>query len=125
MTVTVLTVDDSKIVRKVTRNMLEPLGFEVIEAEDGQVALDLCANTMPNVILMDFNMPVMNGMDSLKYIRALPNGGADVIIIFCTTMNEMDFIQKAIMAGANEFVMKPFDADILKNKFEQLGIEAN
>ncbi len=118
----VLVVDDSKIVRKVTRKMLEPMGYEVHEAEDGQQAVDFCKNNMPDVILLDYNMPVMNGMDCLQGVRALPNGGSDVVIIFCTTVNEMDFIQKAIMAGANEYVMKPFDADILQGKFEQLNI---
>ena len=95
----VLVVDDSKIVRKVTRQMLEPMGFEVHEAEDGQQAVDFCTSTMPDLILLDYNMPVMNGMDCLHGVRALPNGGADVTVIFCTTVNEMDFIQKAIMAG--------------------------
>lgn len=117
----VLVVDDSKIVRKVTRNMLEPMGFKVDEAEDGQKAVDYCQNEMPEIILMDHNMPVMNGLDAVMSIRQMIDGHKPVIIM-CTTMNEMDFIQSAMMNGANEFVMKPFDADILQGKFEQLGI---
>lgn len=118
----ILVVDDSKIVRKVTRKMLEPLGFEVHEAEDGQQAVDFCTRQMPDVILLDYYMPVMNGMDCLEQVRSLPNGGSEVAVIFCTTKNEMDFIQQALLAGANEYIMKPFDADILQGKFDQLGI---
>ncbi len=118
----VLIVDDSKIVRKVTRNMLEPMGYMINEAEDGQKAVEYCQqNPMPAIILMDHNMPVMNGLDSVMAIRQLIDGDKPVIIM-CTTMNDMDFIQKAMMNGANEFVMKPFDADILHGKFDQLGI---
>jgi two-component system chemotaxis response regulator CheY len=117
----ILAVDDSKIVRKVTRGMLEPMGFAVDEAEDGQKAVDYCQDQMPDVILMDHNMPVMNGLDAVMAIRQLIDGDKPIIIM-CTTMNEMEFIQKAMMNGANEFVMKPFDADILRGKFEQLGI---
>jgi two-component system chemotaxis response regulator CheY len=116
-----LIVDDSKIVRKVTRNMLEPMGLAVDEAEDGQKAVEYCQQTMPELILMDHNMPVMNGLDAVMTIRQLINGDKPTIVM-CTTMNEMEFIQKAMMNGANEFVMKPFDAEILRGKFEQLGI---
>lgn len=116
-----LVVDDSKIVRKVTRNMLEPMGFTVDEAEDGQKAVEYCQSTIPDLILMDHNMPVMNGLDAVMTIRQLI-GGDRPVIVMCTTMNEMEFIQKAMMNGANEFVMKPFDADILHGKFEQLGV---
>lgn len=116
-----LVVDDSKIVRKVTRNMLEPMGFTVDEAEDGQKSVEYCQDAMPDLILMDHNMPVMNGLDAVMTIRQMIDGDKPIIIM-CTTMNEMEFIQKAMMNGANEFVMKPFDGDILRGKFEQLGI---
>jgi two-component system chemotaxis response regulator CheY len=116
-----LVVDDSKIVRKVTRNMLEPMGYSVAEAEDGKKAVEYCQGQMPDLILMDHNMPEMTGLEAVAVIRQMPNGG-DPVIVMCTTMNEMDFIQKAIMNGANEFVMKPFDAEILQSKLEQLDI---
>lgn len=116
----VLIVDDSKIVRKVSRQMVEPLGFTIEEAEDGQQAVDACKRQMPDLILLDHNMPVMTGMECLEQIRVMPEGDKPVII-FCTTENEMDFIMKAVMAGANEFIMKPFDADILTGKLEQVG----
>lgn len=116
-----LVVDDSKIVRKVTRNMLEPLGYTVAEAEDGVKAVDFCKGKMPALIMMDHNMPEMMGLDAVIAIRAL-NGGDAPQIVMCTTMNDMEFIQNAIMGGANEFIMKPFDAEILQTKLEQLGI---
>lgn len=117
----ILLVDDSDIVRKVMRRIVEPMGFDVKEANNGLVAVDHCKNNMPEVILLDFNMPEMDGMEALKAIRALPNG-SDPVIIFCTTVNEMDFIANAISSGANEYVMKPFDAEIIRGKFEQLGV---
>jgi two-component system, chemotaxis family, chemotaxis protein CheY len=116
-----LVVDDSKIVRKVTRNILEPLGFAVDEAEDGRVAFEYCKSKMPALIMMDHNMPEMTGLDSVKAIRGLSGGDAPVIVM-CTTMNDMDFIMSAMTNGANEFVMKPYDADIIKGKLEQLGV---
>ena len=117
----VLIVDDSKIVRKVSRQMMEQLGFDISEAEDGQQAIDACKSAMPDLILLDHNMPVKTGMEALVEIRAMP-GGTTPVIIFCTTENEMDFIMKAVMAGANEFIMKPFDADILTGKLQQVGV---
>lgn len=123
MTKKILLVDDSDIVRKVMRRIVEPMGFDVHEANNGLNAVEHCKTAMPDVILLDFNMPEMDGMEALKNIRALPNGG-DVVIIFCTTVNEMDFIANAISSGANEYVMKPFDAEIIRGKFEQLGVLA-
>ncbi len=116
-----LVVDDSKIVRKVTRKILEPLGFTVDEAEDGRMAVDYCRLKQPALIMMDHNMPEMMGLDSIRAIRQLPNGDKPVIVM-CTTRNEMDFILTAMQEGANEFVMKPFDAEILRGKLEQLGL---
>ena len=116
-----LVVDDSKIVRKVTRNMLEPMGYTVAEAEDGVKAVEFCQGQMPQLIMMDHNMPEMMGLDAVIAIRAMAGGDAPQIVM-CTTMNDMEFIQNAIMGGANEFIMKPFDAEILQTKLEQLGI---
>ncbi len=118
---TCLIVDDSKIVRKVTRKIFETLGYEISEAEDGAVALEACTKTFPDLIMLDWHMPVMNGIEFLRAMRQLPGGGAPVVI-FCTTETEFNRIQEAIMAGANEYVMKPFDDDIIKGKLEQLGL---
>jgi len=116
-----LVVDDSKVIRKVARRILEELSFEIDEAVDGQDALDACDRNMPDVVLLDWNMPVMDGLEFLKAIRAK----ADVIqpiVIFCTTENDMSHIRMAIEAGANEYIMKPFDREIIEAKFSQVGI---
>ena len=116
-----LVVDDSKVVRSVARRILEELDFSVDEAEDGQIALDACCEAMPDAILLDWNMPVMNGLEFLKALRSRSDGGHPVVV-FCTTENEMSSIQEAIAAGANEYIMKPFDRDIVESKFAQAGI---
>lgn len=118
---TCLIVDDSKVVRKVARKILEDLGFTCSEAEDGQKAFEACSATMPETILLDWNMPVMNGIEFLRKLRAAPNGGAPKVV-FCTTENDFSFIQEALSAGANEYIMKPFDRDIIQNKFQQIGV---
>jgi len=116
-----LVVDASKVVRTVARRILEELDFSVDEAEDGQIALDACSVMMPDAILLDWNMPVMNGLDFLRALRSRADGGHPVVV-FCTTENEMTFIQEAIAAGSNEYIMKPFDRDIVESKFAQAGI---
>lgn len=116
-----LVVDDSKVVRKLERRIMEELGFTVDEAEDGQKASEYCAAKMPELILLDWHMPVMNGLEFLQVLRAMPNGGVPKVV-FCTTESEMANIVKAIELGANEYVMKPFDAEIIKGKLEQIGM---
>ena len=118
---TCLVVDDSNVVRKVARRITEDLGFNCIEAEDGQQALDLCQKQMPDVVILDWNMPVMNGLEFLQEMRASDNGDHPKVI-FCTTENDMDNIQKAMEAGANEYIMKPFDSEIIETKLIQVGI---
>ena len=115
---TCLIVDDSKIVRMVARKILEGLNFEIAEAEDGQQALDACMAEMPTAVLLDWNMPVKNGLEFLRELRALDDVDQPVVI-FCTTEND---IQEAIQAGANEYVMKPFDSEIIESKFTQVGL---
>lgn len=116
-----LIVDDSKVVRMVARKILEELGFEIVEAADGQQALDSCRARMPDAILLDWNMPVMDGIEFLRALRASA-GGDRPKVVFCTTENDMAHITEAIKAGANEYIMKPFDGDIIQTKFAQVGI---
>ncbi len=116
-----LTVDDSKVVRKAIIKMLTELGIECREAEDGKVALAECEKQMPDFILLDWNMPVMNGLEFLKVFRSNKNND-HVIIIFCTTENELAKIQEALSYGTNEYIMKPFDIEVLKNKLIQTGV---
>lgn len=116
-----LIVDDSSVVRKLARMMVEGFGFECREAADGAQALDACRAEMPVLVLLDWNMPVMNGMEFLTALRAMPDGGA-VKVVFCTTENNMPAIQAALAAGADEYIMKPFDSEILQSKFRQVGL---
>ncbi len=119
-----LVVDDSKVVRKLERRIMEDLGFTVSEAEDGQKAVEYCVehnSNMPDMVLLDWHMPVMNGLEFLKALREMPNGDIPKVI-FCTTESEMSNIMKALELGANEYIMKPFDGEIIKGKLEQIGI---
>ncbi|MFM8801941.1 MAG: response regulator [Tagaea sp.] len=118
---TFLVVDDSRVIRNVARRILEALNFKVDEAADGQQALDACLRGLPDAILLDWNMPVMDGIQFLRALRALPGGDAPVVL-FCTTETELTKIQTAIEAGANEYIMKPFDSEIVESKLSQLGL---
>jgi two-component system chemotaxis response regulator CheY len=118
---TCLIADDSVVVRKLARMMVEDLGFVCTEVNDGKQALDFCARQLPDIVLLDWNMPVMNGMEFMAALRGLP-GGQNVKIVFCTTENEMAAIKTALAAGADEYIMKPFDTDILESKFREVGV---
>lgn len=118
---TCLVVDDSKVIRKVARHILETLGFAVEEAEDGRAALDHCTGAgMPDVVLLDWNMPVMSGMEFLRALRRV-EGGDVPKVVFCTTENDIAHIRAAIEAGADEYVMKPFDRETLHAKLQIVG----
>jgi two-component system chemotaxis response regulator CheY len=118
---TCLVVDDSGVVRKVARRILEGLDFQIIEAEDGSKALDACKQALPDAVLLDWNMPVMDGLEFLTHLRSLPGGDVPKVV-FCTTENGMDHISRALAAGANEYIMKPFDKDIVAAKFQEVGL---
>ena len=117
---TCLVVDDSKVIRKVARHILETLNFQVSEAGDGREALDACLVSAPDVILLDWNMPVMSGMDFLRAYRSTI-ASPSAKVIFCTTENGIGHIQAAIDAGADEYVMKPFDRETLEAKLQIVG----
>lgn len=116
-----LIVDDSKVIRKVARRILEDLSFATEEAADGRDALEQCRQAMPDVILLDWNMPVMSGIEFLRQLRR-ERGGDAPVVVFCTTENDVEHISEAIKAGANEYIMKPFDGDILQSKFIEAGL---
>lgn len=115
-----LIVDDSKVIRKVARRILETMDFSVSEAGDGQEALIACRQSPPDVVLLDWNMPVMSGMEFLRALAA-DTGMKRPKIVFCTTENDLAHIRAAIDAGADEYIMKPFDRDILETKLSQVG----
>ena len=116
-----LVVDDSDVIRKVARRILEELRFTASEAENGRDALDQCRVSMPDVVLLDWNMPVMDGIAFLVALRR-ERGGSVPKVIFCTTENDAAHIARAITAGANEYIMKPFDRDIVEAKFHEVGL---
>ncbi len=118
---TCLIVDDSRVIRMVARKILEELGFSVSEAEDGAQALDMCKRAIPDGVLVDWQMPVMDGIEFLTELRRLP-GGRDTAVILCTTENTVEHIKQAIAAGADEYIMKPFDSDIIHSKFSMVGL---
>lgn len=113
-----LIVDDSAVIRKIIRQNMEGFGFECVEAENGAIAIETFEAKQPNLIMLDWNMPVMTGIEFLRELRKREDGKVPTVI-FCTTENDMDHIQQAIEAGVNDFIMKPFDKEILFSKLEQ------
>jgi two-component system, chemotaxis family, chemotaxis protein CheY len=118
---TCLVVDDSSVIRKVARRILEGLKFEVIEAQDGAEALENCRKRLPEVVLLDWNMPNMDGIQFLRTLRKMP-GGERPKVVFCTTENDVGHIARALHAGADEYIMKPFDKEVVEAKFHRVGI---
>ena len=116
-----LIVDDSKVVRKFSKSIVESLGFETMEAQNGDEALVLCAESLPDIILLDWNMPVLDGLGFLEQFK-VKYPQSTTKIIFCSTENELNKIKQAMSSGANEYIMKPFDLDIIKTKFMNIGL---
>ncbi|MEY4879599.1 MAG: hypothetical protein RJB62_1068 [Pseudomonadota bacterium] len=116
-----LIVDDSRIIRKVLRKILEEMNFAVDEAEDSPGAIDLCRRKMPEVVLLDWNMPAAAGLEFLRSLRREP-GGDKPVVVFSTSENDIALITEAVNAGANEYIMKPFDGGVLQNKFSEMGL---
>lgn len=116
-----LIVDDSRVVRRFLRSSLERLDFDIREACNGQEAMASCEERMPDVILLDWNMPVMSG---IEFITLLRQGGHanQPKVVFCTTVNDIAHIRTAIEAGADEYMMKPFDHDTLHLKLQLVGM---
>ena len=116
-----LIVDDSRFVRGHLRGLLEEKGIECAEAADGQAGMDqLNSGDSFDLALVDWNMPVMNGLEMLKQLRA--EGYGDIKVMMVTTEAENDFILRALDAGADEYLMKPFDDEALTEKLSMLGL---
>ena len=103
------------------RRILEGLHFRTSEASDGKLGLAECEKMMPDVILLDWNMPEMDGLEFLSALRKMP-GGTSPKVVFCTTENEVGHIARAMHAGADEYIMKPFDQKIVRSKFQEIGL---
>lgn len=117
-----LLVDDSAVIRRVAGGMFRDLGYTIAEAGGGREALEICEQCVPDVILLDWNMPEMDGITCLKNLRAMPITDQPKVIL-CTTENTLEKIAAAMAAGADEYIMKPFDKEILQGKLIQLGLE--
>jgi two-component system chemotaxis response regulator CheY len=116
-----LIVDDSRVVRKVAARIAADMGFACREAEDGDQAYQMCLDQMPDAIILDWNMPAMSGLEFLERLRMTEEGDHPKVI-FCTTENDTPHLTRALRAGANEYVMKPFDSEIMQTKFAQIGL---
>lgn len=116
-----LLVDDSRVVRQIARKIMEELHFACSDAEDGVKAVEACQKVMPDVILLDWNMPNMNGLEFLIALRKMPKGDQPKVL-FCTTEADLNHIKQALEAGANEYIMKPFDSEIIQTKLSQIGM---
>jgi two-component system, chemotaxis family, chemotaxis protein CheY len=116
-----LVVDDSSVIRKVARRILEGLDFAVVEAGDGSEALKICATAMPDMILVDWHMPVVGGVEFLTMLRARPSGDKPTVI-FCASENDAAQIARAMRAGADDYILKPFDREIVEAKLQEVGL---
>jgi two-component system chemotaxis response regulator CheY len=118
---TCLIVDDSTVVRKVARRILENLKVMPAEAENGQQALELCQRAMPDAIILDYHMPGMGTVEFLSSLRGLANGRKP-FVVYCTTENDTPDITRTIAAGADDYVIKPFDRESLRAKLLAGGL---
>lgn len=117
----VLVVDDSPVIRKIARRILESMQLRTTEAADGRQALAACSFMMPDAIFVDSAMPVLDGFEFLKELRHMP-GGEKPKILFCSTEHDISQIARAMHAGADDFIMKPFDRELVQTKFEGMGV---
>ena len=116
-----LVVDDSRVIRRVATDILADLGLKTAEAEHGLAAVEFCRATVPDFILLDWNMPEMDGISCLRALRAM-NLSPRPIVVMCTTESGMNKIREALEAGADEYIMKPYDRDVLLDKLAQVGL---
>ncbi len=114
-----LVVDDSRVMRTVARRIFEELHFVAGEAEDGMSALRACREKMPDLILLDWCMPGMTGVDLVRSLRAQPEGGRPIILISTTEIDATE-ISHAVAAGIDDYLMKPFDRETLAAKLAEL-----
>ena len=116
-----LIVDDSRVVRKVARRILEGMNFTIEEVSNGVEALDSVRRGMPDAILLDWASPHSSGSEFLRALRREP-GGDKPIVVFCAIENDVSQITEAIKCGANDYIMKPFDRETLQATFTEVGL---
>jgi len=115
-----LVVDDSTAVRLYLRKILLPYGFEVVDARNGREGLQRVREQQIDLVLLDWNMPVMNGLELLQHIRSEPGVGSPCVMMV-TSENDLQEVAQALEIGANEYVMKPFTPEIIADKLALLG----
>jgi two-component system chemotaxis response regulator CheY len=115
-----LVVDDSRVIRKVACRILEEFSFAADEAEDQQAALDLCRAHMPDVIFFDGDLPAGNGLDFVRALRR-ERGGDKPVIVYCVTEADQTLVGHALGAGANEYMLKPYDRVAIREKLTEVG----
>lgn len=118
---TCLVIDDSRVIRKVARRILEDIGFMVDEAEDGAVGLDMCRSSMPEIIFVDSLMPNLDGVGFMKALRRETVGPVPKMILWTTENDESQVIQ-ARAAGAADVMLKPFDKETIEGHLAAIGV---
>ena len=118
-----LVVDDSDVIRKVTRRILETMHLDISDAESGPKGLDVCQARMPDAILLDWMMPGMAGLEFISAVRLLP-GGKKPVIVYCVTENDPVHIAKALQSGADHYLLKPYSRQEVHDKLAESGIAA-
>ena len=116
-----LVVDDSRVIRRMARDILVGLGLRTAEAENGLAAVEFCRATAPDFVLLDWNMPEMDGITCLRALRAMDLKPRPIVVM-CTTESGMAKIREALEAGADEYIMKPYDREVLIDKLAQVGL---
>lgn len=116
-----LVVDDSRVIRRMAMDILKGLGLRTAEAEHGLAAVEFCRTTVPDMVLLDWNMPEMDGISCLRALRAMQLDPRPLVVM-CTTENGMNKIREALEAGADEYIMKPYDQEVLLDKLAQVGL---
>ncbi|BDI60887.1 PleD family two-component system response regulator [Qipengyuania nanhaisediminis] len=115
-----LIVDDSRVIRKVSSKIARSMGYVPLEAQDGTEALARCRRAMPRLVLTDWEMPEMNGLEFVRHLRAIPTPKPPVIV-FCTSKSSAQDVHAGIEAGADDYIVKPFDEAALRAKLEAIG----
>lgn len=113
--------DDARVVRMVSAKILENLGFEVVEVEDGEEALEELEEKLPDLLILDWKMPVVDGIDVMRRVKKMEDGDK-VKIIFCSAVCDLEKIQSVLNEGADDYIIKPFDHDIIQSKLTILGL---
>jgi two-component system, chemotaxis family, chemotaxis protein CheY len=119
-----LIVDDSRIIRQVARRILEDLAFTAAEAPDCESALAACRRQMPDLILLDANIPNSSPVTFLRNLRS-ETQGEQPFVLLCTTENDVNYIAEALDAGADEYILKPFDRGLIEAKLNDAGLTSD